>query len=167
MMGIFYCLVARGNVVLAESSAAATATNASSLARQVLEKTMQAAKDNSNASYSHDRCIFHVKRTDGLTFVKTYGRAILSAPAYAMNEEFSRVQSVMIDNIEKVLDRGDRLALLVDKTTSFQGSAVRFNRSSRRFKNTLWWRNAKLMFALVAVLLIIIYVVLSSFLNRV
>ncbi|KAL0013700.1 hypothetical protein SO802_000769 [Lithocarpus litseifolius] len=211
MMGIFYCLVARGNVVLAESSAAATATNASSLARQVLEKTMQAAKDNSNASYSHDRCIFHVKRTDGLTvlcmaddafgrrlpfafledihlkFVKTYGRAILSAPAYAMNEEFSRVltqqmdyytndpnadrlnrlkgemsqvQSVMIDNIEKVLDKGDRLALLVDKTTSFQGSAVRFNRSSRRFKNTLWWRNAKLMFALVAVLLIIIYVVL-------
>lgn len=67
MMGIFYCLVARGNVVLAESSAAATATNASSLARQVLEKTLQAAKDNSNASYSHDRCIFHVKRTDGLT----------------------------------------------------------------------------------------------------
>ena len=66
-MGIFYCLVARGNVVLAESSAAATATNASSLARQVLEKTLQAAKDNSNASYSHDRCIFHVKRTDGLT----------------------------------------------------------------------------------------------------
>jgi len=51
----------------------------------------------------------------------------------------------MIDNIEKVLDRGDRLALLVDKTTSFQGSAVRFNRSSRRFKNNLWWRNAKLM----------------------
>jgi len=67
MMGIFYCLVARGNVLLAESSAAATAPNASSLARQVLEKTMQAAKDNSNASYSHDRCIFHVKRTDGLT----------------------------------------------------------------------------------------------------
>lgn len=66
MMGIFYCLVARGNVVLAESSAA-SATNASSLARQVLEKTMQAAKDNSNASYSHDHCIFHVKRTDGLT----------------------------------------------------------------------------------------------------
>ncbi|GLT65857.1 hypothetical protein SLA2020_382610 [Shorea laevis] len=67
----------------------------------------------------------------------------------------------MIDNIEKVLDRGDRLALLVEKTTSFQGSAVRFKRHSRRFKNTLWWRNVKLTFSLVFVLLIIVYVVLA------
>uniref|UniRef100_A0A2N9FUF9 Longin domain-containing protein n=1 Tax=Fagus sylvatica TaxID=28930 RepID=A0A2N9FUF9_FAGSY len=193
MMGIFYCMVARGNVVLAEFSA--TPTNASTVARQVLEKTLQGDKDSSNASYSHDRYVFHVKKTDGLTvlcmaddalgrripfafledihqkFAKTYGRAILSAPAYAMNEEFSRVlsqqmdhysndpnadrlnrlkgemsqvRSVMIDNIEKVLDRGDRLTLLVEKTGTLQGSAVRFKRNSRRFKNTLWWRNVKL-----------------------
>lgn len=32
-----------------------------------------------------------------LKFVKTYGRAILSAPAYAMNEEFSRVLSQQMD----------------------------------------------------------------------
>ena len=32
----------------------------------------------------------------------------------------------MMDNIEKVLERGDRLALLVDKTTNIQGNAVRF-----------------------------------------
>jgi vesicle-associated membrane protein 7 len=51
---------------------------------------------------------------------------------------------VMIDNIEKVLDRGDRLALLVEKTTTLQGGAVRFKRHSHRFKNTLWWRNVKL-----------------------
>lgn len=29
--------------------------------------------------------------------MKTYGRAILSAPAYAMNEEFSRVLSQQMD----------------------------------------------------------------------
>ncbi len=65
MMGIFYCMVARGNVVLAEFSA--TPTNASTVARQVLEKTLQGDKDSSNASYSHDRYVFHVKKTDGLT----------------------------------------------------------------------------------------------------
>lgn len=30
--------------------------------------------------------------------MKTYGRAILSAPAYAMNEEFSRVLSQQMDH---------------------------------------------------------------------
>lgn len=30
-------------------------------------------------------------------FVKTYGRSILSAPAYAMNDEFSRILSQQMD----------------------------------------------------------------------
>uniref|UniRef100_N1QZJ4 Vesicle-associated membrane protein 713 n=1 Tax=Aegilops tauschii TaxID=37682 RepID=N1QZJ4_AEGTA len=104
-------------------------------------------------------------------FVKTYGRAALTALAYAMNDEFSRVlsqqmdyysndpsadqinrmrgeisqvRSVMIDNIDKVLERGDRLDLLVDKTTTMQGNTVRFKRQARRYRSTTWWRNVKL-----------------------
>ncbi|MBA0806663.1 hypothetical protein Gohar_022529, partial [Gossypium harknessii] len=63
-MGILYGMVARGQVVLAEFSA--TQTNASTVARQILEKMSQ-GKNDSNSSFSHDRYIFHVKRTDGLT----------------------------------------------------------------------------------------------------
>ncbi|KAA8535155.1 hypothetical protein F0562_030158 [Nyssa sinensis] len=190
-MAILYSLVARETVMLAEFSTATT--NANATARQILEKIP--GKDDSNASYSQDRYIFHVKRTDGLTvlcmadnsagrripfafledihqrFVRTFGRAIHSAPAYAMNDEFSRVLSqqmdhytndpnadrinrlkgemsqvrnVMIENIDKVLDRGDRLELLVDKTSGFQGNAFRFKKQSRHFRNTIWWRNIKL-----------------------
>lgn len=63
-MGILYGMVARGKVVLAEFSA--TQTNANAIARQILDKIPQ-GNDDSSASYSHDRYIFHVKRTDGLT----------------------------------------------------------------------------------------------------
>ncbi|KAL0311760.1 UNVERIFIED_CONTAM: Vesicle-associated membrane protein [Sesamum radiatum] len=118
-------------------------------------------------------------------FVRTYGRAVLSAQAYAMNDEFSRVLSqqmeyfsndpnadrinrlrapcftasiyvlywieelikvrnVMIENIDKVLERGDRLELLVDKTANMQGNTFRFRKQARRFRNTVWWRNVKL-----------------------
>lgn len=62
-MTILYALVARGSVVLAEFSG--TSTNASSIARQILEKIP--GNNDSNVSYSQDRYIFHVKRTDGLT----------------------------------------------------------------------------------------------------
>ncbi|XP_075508220.1 vesicle-associated membrane protein 711-like isoform X2 [Primulina tabacum] len=116
-MAILYALVARGSVVLAEFSSASTTAN--SIARQILEKIP--GNNDTNVSYSQDRYIFHVKRTDGLTvlcmaddtagrripfefledihqkFVRTYGRAVLSAQAYAMNDEFSRVLGQQMD----------------------------------------------------------------------
>jgi len=61
---------------------------------------------------------------------------------------FSQVRSVMIDNIDKVLERGDRLELLVDKTANMQGNTVRFKRQARRFRNTTWWRNVKLTYGI-------------------
>lgn len=143
-------------------------------------------------------------------FVKTYGPAVLTAQAYGMNDEFSRVLSqqmeyysndpnadrmnrlkgemsqvslkfwvkwlhlqfvdaynklqtvfivvncgvmiykqvrnVMIQNIDKVLERGDRLESLVDKTTNMQSNTFRFKKQSRRFRNTMWWQNVKLMY---------------------
>jgi vesicle-associated membrane protein 7 len=57
---------------------------------------------------------------------------------------YLQVRSVMIDNIDKVLQRGDRLALLVEKTSTLQGNTIRFRRQTQRFRNTQWWRNFKL-----------------------
>jgi vesicle-associated membrane protein 7 len=62
-MAILYALVARGTVVLSEFTA--TSTNASTIAKQILEKVP--GDNDSNVSYSQDRYVFHVKRTDGLT----------------------------------------------------------------------------------------------------
>lgn len=52
----------------------------------------------------------------------------------------------MIENIDKVLERGDRLELLVDKTANMQGNTFRFRKQARRFRSTVWWRNVKLMY---------------------
>ncbi|GKE35744.1 vesicle-associated membrane protein 711-like protein, partial [Tanacetum coccineum] len=62
-MTILFTLVARESIVLAEYSG--TSTNASTIARQILEKIT--GNNDMNVSYSQDRYIFHVKRTDGLT----------------------------------------------------------------------------------------------------
>ncbi|ESW27048.1 hypothetical protein PHAVU_003G169200 [Phaseolus vulgaris] len=211
-MGILYGMVARGQIVLAEFSA--TQSNASVVAKQILNKMNLGDNNNndSNVSFSHDRYVFHVKRTDGLTvlcmaddafgrmvpfafledihkkFVKTYGRAILSSPAYAMNDEFSRilsqqmdyysndpnadrlnrlkgemtqVRTVMVDNIEKVLERGGRLELLVEKTSAMNNNTLRFKRQSRRYKNNLWWSNIRLTVALIIVFVIVSYIILA------
>ncbi|XP_019082526.1 PREDICTED: vesicle-associated membrane protein 711-like [Camelina sativa] len=118
-------------------------------------------------------------------FVRTYARAVHTAQAYAMNDEFSRVLSqqieyysndrnadrinrikgemnqvrgVMIENIDKVLDRGERLELLVDKTANMQGNTFRFRKQACRFRSKVWWRNCKLTVLLILLLLVIIYI---------
>ncbi|KAJ4845139.1 hypothetical protein Tsubulata_018399 [Turnera subulata] len=192
-MAIVYAVVARGTVVLAEFSAVTGNTGA--VARRILEKLP--AEADARLCFSQDRYIFHILRSDGLSFLcmandtfgrripfsyledihmrfmKNYGKVAHYAPAYAMNDEFSRVlhqqmeffssnpsadtlsrvrgevgeiRTIMVENIEKILERGDRIELLVDKTATMQDSAFHFRKQSKRLRRALWMKNAKLLF---------------------
>nr|ACG37043.1 vesicle-associated membrane protein 714 [Zea mays] len=125
-----------------------------------------------------------------MRFMKNYGRVAHSALAYAMNDEFSRVlhqqmeffssnpsadtlnrlrgevseiHTVMVDNIEKILDRGDRISLLVDKTSTMQDSAFHFRKQSKRLRRALWMKNAKLLVVLTVVIVVLLYLIISAF----
>lgn len=50
----------------------------------------------------------------------------------------------MLENIDKVLERGDRLDLLVDKTDTMQTNTLRFRKQTRRYRTSVWWKNVKL-----------------------
>lgn len=62
----------------------------------------------------------------------------------------------------QVLDRGERLELLVDKTDHLQNEAFVFKRQSRQLKNKLWWRNVRLL-ALVFLMIAIGGYVVAAF----
>lgn len=51
-----------------------------------------------------------------------------------------QVKDIMIENIEKVLDRGEKLDLLVDKTELLQGEAFAFRREAKRARRVMWWK---------------------------
>ena len=51
--------------------------------------------------------------------------------------EIDEVKSVMVSNIEKVLERGERIELLVDKTENLESSAVQFKTSSTALKRSM------------------------------
>jgi vesicle-associated membrane protein 7 len=119
-------------------------------------------------------------------FRATYGDRGRTAIAYGMNTDFSRVlqnqmdyysnnpgadkinrvrgeidevKSVMVHNIEKVLERGERIELLVDKTENLNQSAFKFKKSSTQLKRAMWWKNVKIMIILILVILAIVYFV--------
>ncbi|PIN20728.1 Synaptobrevin/VAMP-like protein [Handroanthus impetiginosus] len=210
-MAILYGVVARGTTVLAEFSAVTGNTGA--VVRRILEKLSETGPAESRLCFSQDRYIFHILRADGLTylcmandtfgrripfsylediqmrFMKNYGRVASYAPAYAMNDEFSRVlhqqmeffssnpsadtlnrvrgevsevRTIMVDNIDKILERGDRIELLVDKTATMQDSAFHFRKQSKRLRRALWMKNAKLLAMLTCLIVVLLYCIIAA-----
>lgn len=74
-----------------------------------------------------------------------------------VQSEIAGVREIMTENIERVLERGERIDLLVDKTDRLGGLAGDFRVRSRGLRRQMWWKNVRLMALLVAVVLILVY----------
>jgi vesicle-associated membrane protein 7 len=76
--------------------------------------------------------------------------------------EIDDVRGIMTKNIESLLERGERLDLLVDKTDRLGGSANEFRVRSRGLRRQMWWKNVKLMALLSLVVFLIILVIVIA-----
>jgi vesicle-associated membrane protein 7 len=74
-----------------------------------------------------------------------------------VQREMDDVRDIMSENIERVLERGERIDLLVDKTDRLGGSARDFRVRSTGLRRRMWWKNIKLMAMLVVVVIFLIY----------
>ena len=61
----------------------------------------------------------------------------------------------------QVLERGERIELLVDKTDHLQSQSFAFKRNARQMKRKMWWSNIRWMAAVAVLIVVIIYVVLA------
>jgi len=76
--------------------------------------------------------------------------------------EIEQVKDVMVHNIEKVLERGERIEILVDKTDNLNQQSFAFKKRSTALKRQMWWKNTKLMVILIIVVLCILYFIYYS-----
>lgn len=80
----------------------------------------------------------------------------------SVQRDIDDVKGIMTRNIEGLLERGERIDLLVDKTDRLGGSAREFRLRSRGLKRRMWWKNVKLMGLLgLVVVLILVTIVIS------
>lgn len=74
-----------------------------------------------------------------------------------VQSEIDNVRGIMTENIERVLERGERIDLLVDKTDRLGGSARDFRVKSRGLRRKMWWKNVRLMVLLIVVIVFLVY----------
>ena len=82
-----------------------------------------------------------------------------------VRREIDDVRGIMTRNIEGLLERGERIDLLVDKTDRLGGSAREFRVRSRGLKRKMWWKNVKLMALLGLVLVLILTTIIIAVKN--
>ncbi|KAM7526770.1 hypothetical protein LguiA_016672 [Lonicera macranthoides] len=80
-----------------------------------------------------------------------------------LKAQITEVKGIMMDNIEKVLDRGEKIELLVDKTENLQFQADSFQRQGRQLRRKMWLQNLQMklmiggaIFALIIILWLLV-----------
>lgn len=81
---------------------------------------------------------------------------------FKVKAQVSEVKGIMMDNIEKVLDRGEKIELLVDKTEGLQFQADTFQRQGRQLRRKMWLQNLKFKLIIVGIVFVILMIIWLS-----
>ncbi|XP_029473976.1 vesicle-associated membrane protein 4 [Rhinatrema bivittatum] len=76
-----------------------------------------------------------------------------------VQNQVDEVIDVMQENITKVIERGERLDELQDKSESLSDNATAFSSRAKQLRRQMWWRECK-MKAIVALVIVIILLVI-------
>lgn len=68
--------------------------------------------------------------------------------------ELAQVKDIMVQNVEQILSRGERIELLVDKTDNMANQATAFRRGARTVRRSMWWKNTRVLALSVVVALV-------------
>ncbi|RZC51951.1 hypothetical protein C5167_020378 [Papaver somniferum] len=79
--------------------------------------------------------------------------------------QVSEVKSIMIENIDKVVDRGEKIDILSEKAADLNsnvGIAQEYKKKGTQLRRKLWYQNMKIKLVVLAVLLILVLIIWLS-----
>ncbi|XP_073158998.1 vesicle-associated membrane protein 727 [Henckelia pumila] len=76
-----------------------------------------------------------------------------------LKAQITEVKGIMMDNIEKVLDRGEKIELLVDKTENLQFQADSFQRQGRQLRRKMWMQNLHMKLMVGGGVLVLLFII--------
>ncbi|XP_010413966.1 PREDICTED: putative vesicle-associated membrane protein 726 [Camelina sativa] len=76
--------------------------------------------------------------------------------------QVTEVKGVMMENIEKVLDRGEKIELLVDKTEDLRSQAQDFRTQGTKLKRKMWYDNMKIKLIVFGIIMALVLIIILS-----
>jgi len=128
----------------------------------VKERFQQKYGDSSRQGIGLSASAFEAELTERMTFFNTDPSADRIRTARA---NIDKTREIMIENIDKVLARGEKIEILVNKTALMSETAVTMRKTATKVKRFMWWKNLKLSLLLLAVIVVIILIILLAVCN--
>lgn len=75
-----------------------------------------------------------------------------------VKSHIDEVKDAMVQNIERVLERGEKIELLVDRSNELTQQAFRFESNSRSLRRHMYWRQMKCRVIIGLIVLVTLYV---------
>ncbi|XP_029850934.1 vesicle-associated membrane protein 3 isoform X2 [Ixodes scapularis] len=75
--------------------------------------------------------------------------------------QVDEVVGIMRVNVEKVLERDQKLSSLDDRADALQQGASQFEQQAGKLKRKFWWKNCKMWAILIAVIVVIIIIIVA------
>eukprot|EP01063_Lacrimia_lanifica_P026149 TRINITY_DN3475_c0_g5_i1.p2 TRINITY_DN3475_c0_g5~~TRINITY_DN3475_c0_g5_i1.p2 ORF type:complete len:224 (+),score=112.10 TRINITY_DN3475_c0_g5_i1:76-747(+) len=79
------------------------------------------------------------------------------------NKNIEDIQDVMCENIEKVIERGEKVEALETQTRELEHESTAFRKKSNKLKTTMKWRDRRFAMVIGAIVLIIIVIIVIYF----
>ncbi|KAK3419826.1 hypothetical protein EUGRSUZ_G00592 [Eucalyptus grandis] len=79
-----------------------------------------------------------------------------------LTAQISEVKGVMMEYIEKVLDRGQEVELLLDKTENLRSQAQDFRQQATRMRRKMWLQNIKIKRIVLGIVVALILIIVLS-----
>ncbi|KAK4742677.1 hypothetical protein SAY87_000678 [Trapa incisa] len=76
--------------------------------------------------------------------------------------QVSEVKSIMMENIDKAIDRGENLTVLAGKTENLRDQAQAYKKQGTQVRRKLWYQNMKIKLVVFGILLLLVLIIWVS-----
>ncbi|XP_073132756.1 vesicle-associated membrane protein 724 isoform X2 [Henckelia pumila] len=76
--------------------------------------------------------------------------------------QVSEVKSIMLENIDKTIERGENLTILNNKAEDLRDSAREFKNKGAQIRRKMWYQNMKIKMVVLGILLLLVLIIWLS-----
>lgn len=80
--------------------------------------------------------------------------------------QVDEVVDIMRVNVDKVLERDQKLSELDDRADALQQGASQFETNAGKLKRKYWWKNCKMMIILAIIILVILIIIIVVIVSK-
>lgn len=141
-----------------------------SVGRQIPIAFLERIKDDFNKKYGGGRATTATAKS----LNKEFGPKLKEQMQYCVDHpeevsklakvkaQVSEVKGVMMENIDKVIDRGEKIEVLVDKTENLRSQAQDFRQQGTQLRRKMWYQNMKIKLIVLAIIIALILIIVLS-----